>query len=152
QQEYSKLFASDGLGVFSDTEYSSHGDWTQNGSLYGNFDHTGFAVDGYYRSNRGFRPNNDVNQWSVDGRVKQEFTDKDSVFAQVGYFWSDSGDLAQYYYQTNADKTLRVTEEQNPNLLAGYHREWSPGNHTLFLFSRIADDLTLTSQNANPLA
>ena len=29
------FFASDGLGVFSSTEYSSHGDWLESGSQYG---------------------------------------------------------------------------------------------------------------------
>jgi hypothetical protein len=31
-----------------------------------------------------------------------------------------------------------------PNLLAGYHHEWSPGNHTLFFVSRFDDQFTLT--------
>src|SRR5262249_16741221 len=29
QQDYSRFFVSDGLGVFSSTEYQSHGDWLQ---------------------------------------------------------------------------------------------------------------------------
>src|SRR5439155_25554953 len=32
QQEYSKMFAADGLGVFSSTDYSSHGDWVEHGA------------------------------------------------------------------------------------------------------------------------
>ena len=69
--------------------------------------------------------------------------DKDSVFFQVSYFDAESGDLAQYYNQARASQTLRVTEKQRPNLLAGYHREWAPGSHTLFLATRFDDTLTL---------
>jgi hypothetical protein len=71
---------------------------------------------------------------------------------QVGYFNSDSGDVAQYYNQTNASQTLRVKENQEPNFFLGYHREWSPGNHTLALFSRIEDNLKLNDSNSGPLA
>jgi Flp pilus assembly protein TadD len=143
QQEYSKLFASDGLGVFSMTEYSSRGDWNQNGSQYGIFDNSSYSIDAHYRNQNGFRPNNDLRQLDLAARFKQQLTDKDSIFVQATYFDADEGDLAQYYNQTNASKTLRVTEEQKPSMLFGYHREWAPGSHTLFLWSRIDDTLTL---------
>ena len=152
QQEYSKLFASDGLGVFSDTEYSSHGDWLEKGSQYGVIDHSSYSFDAFYWNNRGFRPNNDLDQLELDLRFKQEFTEKDSVFVQVGYFKSDSGDLAQYYNQDSASKTLRVEEKQEPNLLVGYHRDWAPGSHTLALFTRIDDKLTLNDSDPALLA
>jgi tetratricopeptide (TPR) repeat protein len=151
QQEYSKLFASDGLGIFSSTLYTSHGDWVENGSQYGVFGNFSYAIDGYYRSQNGFRPNNDIKQTSVDGRFKQQLTDKDSIFFQVGYFSSDSGDMVQYYDQAQASKTFRAQETQEPSLLVGYHREWSPGNHTLFLFSRIQDTLKINDSNSSTL-
>jgi Tfp pilus assembly protein PilF len=37
QQEYSKLFERNRLGLISSTEYSSHGDWEQSGAQYGTF-------------------------------------------------------------------------------------------------------------------
>jgi len=49
-------------------------------------------------------------------------------------------------------QTHRAEEKQEPNLLVGYHREWSPGNHTLILLSRIDDKLNLNDSNAGPLA
>jgi outer membrane receptor protein involved in Fe transport len=152
QQEYSKLFASDGLGFFSRTEYSSRGNWQQNASQYGVFGNSSYSLDAFYLGENGYRPNNDLEQINLSARFKQQITDKDSVFLQIGYFNSDSGDVAQYYYQTNADHTFRAKERQEPNLLAGYHREWSPGNHTLFLFSWFDDTLITWSGQANPLA
>jgi tetratricopeptide (TPR) repeat protein len=152
QQEYSKLFASDGLGVFSRTEYSSHGDWLENGSQYGTFGGTAYALDGYYRSERGFRPNNDLDQLELALRFKQQLTDKDSIFLQAGYANVESGDVAQYYNQASASQTLRATETQQPNFLAGYHHEWAPGSHTLALFTHINDTLTLTDSDPALLA
>jgi tetratricopeptide (TPR) repeat protein len=143
QQEYSKLFASDGLGIFSDTEYSTHGSWYQKGSQYGVIGNSSYSFDAFYTSQNGFRTNNDLEQTEYDLRFKQGITQKDSIFLQVGYFNSTSGDVAQYYYQSNASHTLHVEEKQEPSLLAGYHREWAPGSHTLALFSRIDDKLTL---------
>ena len=56
------------------------------------------------------RTNNDLEQLDLSMRVKQELTEKDSVFVQVGYFDSESGDVAQYYNQSSASSTLRVKE------------------------------------------
>jgi hypothetical protein len=109
-------------------------------------------LDAFYWSANGFRPNNDLDQLELSLRFKQQITDKDSVFLQVGYFKSDSGDLAQYYNQESASRTLRVEEKQEPNLLVGYHHEWAPGSHTLMLFSRIDDTLTLSDSNPALLA
>ena len=136
QQEYSKLFAADGMGVFSSTEYSSRGDWTESASQYGVFGHSGYSLDAFYRNENGFRPNNDLEQLNLSVRFKQEITAQDSLFFQASYFDSQSGDLAQYYNQTNASRTLRVSETQDPNILLGYHHEWGPGSHTLLLANR----------------
>lgn len=145
QQEYARFFEGNHLGVYSGTEYLSSGDWIQTGSQYGILGNTGYALDTYYRNDSGQRPNNDLEQLIISGRVKQQLTAQDSVFFQVGFSDSDSGDLNQYYNQNSADKTLKVSEEQEPNLLFGYHREWTPGSHTLFLAGRFDDDLSLKS-------
>jgi len=152
QQEYSKMFSTDGFGVFSSTEYTSQGDWIQSGSQYGIFGNSSYSLDAFYRSEVGQRKNNDLEQLNLSARFKQQITDKDSIFLQIGYFNSESGDVAQYFYQTNASTTFRAKEKQEPSLLAGYHREWGPGSHTLFLFSRFDDNLKLSDANANPLA
>ena len=147
QQEYSRLFVTDGTDLFSNTEYFSNGSWQQSGSVYGLYGTTSYAVDGFYRFENAQRTNGSLQQVEIDARVKEQITEKDSVFLQVGYFKNETGDVGQYYYQTNASQTLKVTEEQNPNLLLGYHREWAPGSHTLFLFTRFDDTLTLNDSN-----
>ena len=73
QQEYTRLFDTKRFGVNSATEYSSHGDWTQTGSQFGNFGNFSYALDGAYRSERGYRPNNDLEQRDVTFRAKIGF-------------------------------------------------------------------------------
>ncbi|MCI0747125.1 MAG: TonB-dependent receptor [Verrucomicrobia subdivision 3 bacterium] len=143
EQEYSRFFDAPHFGLFSSTEYYSSGDWVQFGSHYGYIDSTDYAIDAFYRTENGQRPNNDLEQLNLSGRVKQQITQKDSVFFDISYFDMESGDVSQYYNQNSASHTLRVTEKQEPNLLVGYHREWAPGSHTLFLGGRFDDTLTL---------
>jgi tetratricopeptide (TPR) repeat protein len=154
QQEYSRMFDRDHFGVFSGTEYLSSGDWAQSFSQYGVIDRSSYSLDAFYRTENGQRPNNDLEQLTLAARVKQQITEKDSVFFQALYFDSESGDVAQYYnqYNTVADvpgpsSTLRVQEHQEPTLLLGYHREWAPGVHTLFLGGRFDDTLSLKDKN-----
>jgi len=143
QQEYSRFFDADHFGLFSSTEYSSRGNWLQNGSQYGISGKTGYSIDAFYRSENGQRPNNDLEQLELDARIKQQITPEDSVFFQITDFHVKSGDLAQYYNQSQASQTLMVKEKQEPSLLFGYHHEWSPGSHTLFLGGRFDDVLNL---------
>lgn len=150
QQEYSGFFDDDRLGLFSNTEYTSNGDWLQEFSHYGVFGSTSFALDGSYRSDNGQRPNNDLERADVALRLKHQVTERDGLLFQIGWYDSESGDVAQYYNQGGnlagvpaPSKALRVTETQEPNLLLGYHREWAPGHHTLFLGGRFDDRFTL---------
>jgi predicted Zn-dependent protease len=148
QQEYSRLFDSDHLGVYSETEYFSSGDWVQYGSQYGTVKDFSYAIDVFYSSLNGYRPNNDLEQLQLSGRFKQQITPSDSVFLQASYYKTESGDILQYYNQDSANPALRIEERQEPNLYLGYHHEWAPGVHTLLLGARLHDRLEAT----NPIA
>ncbi len=150
QQEYGKLFERDRLGFSSRTFYSSQGDWQQEGSQYGTFGNTAYAVDGIYRSFNGTRHNSDLEQTVLSAQFKQQLTLKDSIYFQVIRDESESGDLGQYYdhYGTGVGdphQGLRVESEQEPNIFLGYHREWSPGVHTLFLAARLDGQLAVAA-------
>ena len=151
QQEYARLFDTKRVGVSSQTDYSSHGDWSQVGSQFGNFGNFSYALDAAYRSERGYRVNNDLEQRDVTFRTKFDLTQQDGVFLQATMYEGTSGDVQQYFSQAMASPTLRVTERQEPNLLAGYHHEWAPGVHTLFLAGRLDDTLQIGEPSANPL-
>ncbi|MBI3849869.1 MAG: TonB-dependent receptor [Verrucomicrobia bacterium] len=148
QQEYSKLFEREGLGLSSSTEYFSHGDWRQGAAQYGTFGNSSFAVEEFYRSEHGYRPNSDFEETTYDVRLKQQLAPKDSVYIQASLAYSSGGNSAQYYDQAGAAQDpFRFDERQEPILVAGYHHEWSPGVHTLVLGSRLIDTYAVT----NPL-
>ena len=48
-------------------------------------------------------------------------------------------------------RSFRYREDQSPTLLAGFHHQWAPESHTLFLFGRFADDLTWQNPEAQVL-
>ena len=147
QQEYSKFFERDRLGLSSRTEYLSSGDWFEAFSVYGQSRQTSFAVDTTYRTEQGDRANSDLEQLNVDIKMKGQLSPKDSIFLQSTYYKAEAGDVSQLYNPQQAILGLRVKETQEPVLLAGYHHEWSPGHHTLFLAGRLEDTLSVT----NPL-
>lgn len=155
QQEYSKLFTHDGLGLSSSTEYQSSGDWFERASQFGTFGNTSYALDFEYRSQNGQRVNNDLEQKTFYAKLKHQFTPQDSIFFGVLAYETEFGDVAQYYNQDGTlagvrapSPTFRAEEDQSPNLFLGYHHEWSPGSHTLFLAGRLDDTLAYNDTNA----
>ncbi len=148
QQEYSRLFETDHLGLSSQTEYFSSGDWVETASQFGTIGNTAYALDVDYRSQNGFRINNDFENLFLSAKVKQQLTPQDSIYLQATYSDNSSGDILQYYNDNMASPTLRIKDLQQPNVFAGYHHEWQPGSHTLFLFARLDDDFSLV----NPIA
>ena len=151
QQEYTRLFSGDRLGLYTDTEYLSRGAWLEDASEFGNSGNKAFSLDQYYRSDRGERPNNDVQDGNYSLRLKQQITPQDSVFFEANASDYSSGDVLQYYDQAAASHTLRITETQEPNLFGGYHHEWAPGIHTLLLAGRLQDTFTQADPNASVL-
>ncbi len=148
QQEYSRFFEGNRLGLSSSTEYFTSGAWVQRGSQFGALGNSGYALDVDYRTDPGQRPNNDLEQLTLSGKFKQQLTSADSVYVQVLGFGGDSGDLAQYYDQTSASGVQRVKETQAANVFVGYHHEWGPGSHTLLLAGRLDDQFRFRGRTA----
>jgi len=151
QQEYSKLFERDRVGLVSSTEYSSNGDWIQGAAVHGVSGNSGFALEEFYRSRNGQRRNNDLEQLSLSLQFKQQLTPADGLYFQAVYYNAEGGDLAQRYNPADAIVDVRVKETQEPLLLAGYHHEWGPGSHTLLLAGRLADNLHVGTTNQGTL-
>ena len=139
QQEYSPLFERDRFGVVSSTEYLSRGAWTQSGAQFGTFGNFSYDFEASYHSDPGQRANDDIYQRQFFLTAKQQLAPQDSVYVNVQQYEAESGDLAQYYNQNSASPTFRANENQTPNVSLGYHHEWSPGVHTLFLAARLND-------------
>ena len=141
EEPYSRLFEGNHLGVISSTEYFSSGEWIQRGSQYGILGNSSWAIDAFYRTDPGQRPNNDLEQLGFAATFKQQLTAKDSLYLRAEWFKAEAGDVAQYFYQSDANKTQRVHERQDPNAYIGWHHEWAPGIHTLALGGYLEDNL-----------
>ena len=141
QQEYSRLFGRDRLGLAGSTEYLSRGAWQQDIVQYGQSGRTAYALEGYYLTDPGERVNQDVRVRSLSLQFKQQLAPSDGLYFQAIVGDARSGDLNQYADPAQANPAIRVREEQKPLLLAGYHHEWAPGSHTLVLLSGLSGQL-----------
>jgi len=163
QRDYSRLFEENRFGVSSDTEYLSHGDWLERASQFGTYGPVSYAFDSDYRSERGWRPNNDFESLTLSAKAKAQLTPHDSIYVEGVYYDTTFGDTAQYYYQYGATNpavpllarpstSFRASDREwrefdEPNLFMGYHHEWMPGVHTLVLGARQSDAFNFTDTN-----
>jgi hypothetical protein len=144
QQEYSQLFDNDRVGLNGTTEYFGSGEVRQTASQFANLGQTSYALDLDYQHKDGIRPNNDLNSIEWDSRLQQQITPDDSLLLLVEYEDYDAGDNFQYYNPTNVRPNYRFSETQQPDVLVGWHHEWSPGVHTLVLAGRLEDQQQLS--------
>jgi Tfp pilus assembly protein PilF len=140
QQEYSQFFERDRVRFGSLTEYQSAGSWLQESAVFGKFGSTGFSIESAYRSENGQSREADFEHTTWSAAVKQRLTAKDSLYLQAVVSDFEGGDLTPYYDPESGISGFRVHEEQEPLVLAGYHREWTLNSHTLFLASILSDD------------
>lgn len=148
QQEYTRLFERDRVGLSSSTEYRSDGQWHQLASQFGTVGSTSWALDLDYQHNDGIRPNNGLDRIEWYTTLKHQITAQDSVLLLTKYQDYHSGDNFQYYDPTNARRHFRFDEFQSPIAIGGYHREWGPGVHTLLLAGRLENDQRFSDRQA----
>ena len=149
QQEYSRLFQQNGVGLFSLTQYSSQGDFIESASQYGSFGNTDYAVDVFYDRLDGVRANDDFRGLTVWGKIKQQLTPQDTVLIEANYYDADGGDNRQLYQPGQALTQWRYDEQQKPTLILGYHHDWNPENQTLFLAGWVHGDYHATDPNTD---
>jgi tetratricopeptide (TPR) repeat protein len=171
QHEYSKLFESDGLRFASLADYFSNGEIRASASLFGTTGNLGYALDAEYFYNDGLRPNNRLARVGLFGSFKLQLGPQDTLLFRVRTGDLRSGDVFQRYDPQDASSTavereidgvtraVRIPnragltfsahEEQDPGLaVLGWHREWAPGHHTLLLLSRMANEYTVSVEDA----
>jgi outer membrane receptor protein involved in Fe transport len=157
QRQYARLFEQNHFGASSDTEYLSNGSWLQKSSLFGNYNDYAYAVDDEYRSQNGWRSNNDLEDNTASVKAKIQLTPQDILFLEGIYYYSTFGDVGQYYNQYGTvpgvqpvpSTTFSGKEWQQPNIFLGYNHEWAPGVHTLVLGGYLNDTLNYTDPQAN---
>jgi tetratricopeptide (TPR) repeat protein len=151
QQEYSRLFERDRIGLSSFTEYRSDGQIREVASQFGTIGNAEWSLDLDYQHNNGVRPNNELNRVEWYTTLKQQLTLQDSVMLLTKYQDYHSGDNFQYYDPTNARPNFRFDEYQSPIILGGYHHEWRPGVHTLLLAGRLENEQHFSDRAAPQL-
>src|SRR4029453_9129837 len=115
EQEYSKLFESDGFGLNSVTEYLSTGEIREIASVYGTFGNFSFSLDTDYFYDNGRRENNDTSRcWETYDKLKYQLTPTDVLFFQAEMQILRSGDTRQLYDDRALVPSLRINEEQEP--------------------------------------
>jgi Tfp pilus assembly protein PilF len=151
QQDYSKLFESDGLGFAASSDARTDGMYHETASQFGTFGHTSYGLDLNDYHNTGFRINDGLDNLNLDATIKQQVTPQDTAMLLVQFENYHSGDNFQYYYQTNARPDYKFNEKQQPELVGTWHHEWGPGMHTLLLVGRLVDNQTFDDQAAPQL-
>jgi len=154
QQEYSRLFATDRLGLSSTTEYRSDGQVRELASQFGTVGNFGYALDVDYQHNDGVRPNNELDRLEWYTTAKYQLTAQDSLFLLTKYQDYKSGDNFQYY-DPGAPGTIQTNfsfeDHESPFVAAAYHREWSPGVHTLVMGVRLDSEVRFQNSGVNSL-
>src|SRR5438034_1337823 len=97
QQEYSKLFEANRLGLVTDTTLRSDRQIRELTSQFGTFGNTSYSLDVDYQHNEGIRTNNGLSRLEWYSTIKQQLTPQDTIFVLTKYQDYHSGDNFQYY-------------------------------------------------------
>jgi tetratricopeptide (TPR) repeat protein len=155
QQEYSRLFEADGLGLANSTRVRTDGMFVELASQFGTFGGTSYSLDLDYRHNDGVRPNNELDSIQWYTTVKQQITPQDTALLLVKYEDYHSGDNFQYYDPLNLTNgfrpDFRFDEYQHPIVVGGWHHEWSPGIDTLLLGGRLENEQFFSDKSTDQL-
>jgi len=147
QEEYTRLFERDRLGLDSTSEYRSDGQFRELASQYGTVGRFSYSLDLDYSHNDGVRTNNDLSRIEWYSQLKYQLTPYDTVLVLTKYQDYHSGDNFQYYYPTNLHPHFRFDEYQTPLVVAGLHHEWAPGVHTLLLGGRLENEQDVSDKD-----
>src|SRR5207247_8921897 len=79
QQEYSRLFEHDRIGLSTDSSYRSDGQYRELASQFGVIANSAWSLDLDYQHNNGVRPNNDLDRIESYTTIKQQITPQDSL-------------------------------------------------------------------------
>jgi outer membrane receptor protein involved in Fe transport/Flp pilus assembly protein TadD len=152
QQEYTDLFPSGRFGFSSRTRYLGDGEFLATGTAQGRFERTSVAFDYDIFTADGYRPNQDIERRTGYLQMKHGLTERDSIYLNLKFQDSDSGDLRQLYDPTAFDPDYRIEQEQSPVVIAGFHHEWSREHHTLALGGLLTDELRISDDGSRSAA
>jgi len=164
QQEYSRMFERERLGLVTTSELRSDGQYREKASQFGAVGPVSWTFDLDAQHNDGVRPNNDLSRVEWYSQVKFQVSERDALFLITKYQDYHSGDNFQYFdpgaktFVTNLftsdvttnpayRKDFKFDEYQKPIVLGAYHHEWAPGIHTLALGGRLINDQRISDRS-----
>ena len=148
-QEYSRLFARDGLRLTTLSEVRSDGQFRELATQSGVFDRSAYALDLDYQNNRGVRPNNDLDRMELYTQFKQQLTAADTAMLLLKFQEYESGDNFQYVNPAGSLRDFRYDEDQTPIAYGVLRHDWGPGVKTLAAFGRLAMEQRFTTSEAS---
>jgi tetratricopeptide (TPR) repeat protein len=151
EQEYSKLFESDGFGASLQNEWHIDSQMQTTLSLFGNHRNTSVGLDILNWEYDGHRENSDEERMEVYAQLKHQFSPNDTVYFLGKWQNEESGNLFKSY-DNKGSSGFHFEEKQEPGLLlGGLNHQWRPGVNTLFLVGRLGAKQTLTDPHADQL-
>ena len=135
QQEYSKLFETDGLGANFQGQWRTDDEVFATASVFGSQGPVEFGLDVNYRNASGLRTNNQSELLEINLQGKWQ-PNPDNIF----YFLGRNGKsrrpaiICRLLTISTTSPFLDFEENQRPGLLlAGWNHRWKPGVHTLVI-------------------
>jgi hypothetical protein len=135
-----EFFSGRSLEFYSEVTARSPGGVTAAFSQQGHIDRTAWALDYSFADLDRGATNTDVRQHVGSLALKQQIGISDSAYLFVQGTTAEGGDTRPYYLPDAADPTFRYEEDQWPNVLLGWHHQWSPEHQTLALGGLLNDD------------
>ena len=155
QQEYSRLFTRLRPELSLSAAYRSNGQREYLLSSSIPMKKTALYLDAEHTEFDEFFFNDDLQRTVVYGSLKHQINDRDSLYALLIYKDSENGDVFLRYdadtpiaeSPQGRDPDFRFRERQEPLAFLAFHRQWSPGNHTVLMAARLDNRQNLQDQN-----
>lgn len=149
QQEYTRLFERNSLGLSTLSELRSDGQWREVATQFGQHNRLAYAVDidAQHMSGPGINQTLDRTDWYTT--LKYQLSQSDSLLLLTKVQDYHSGDNRQQLSgETESRPNLKISNTQTPLAALGWHREWSPESHTLALAGRLENDSKTTDSQS----
>ena len=117
--EFSPVFASNGLSVLADAFGGTQGTYGDNFVLSGIHDRFSFSVGQFYYRTEGIRDNNQLQRNIENALVQVALSDRASLFAEYRQSKLTSGDVGFFFDPSNFSTLSTVTEESSQYRLGG---------------------------------
>jgi Flp pilus assembly protein TadD len=142
--EFSPLFASDGLGLLSDGFAGNFG--TIGGTLLANglYHNLSGSIGQFYSRTDGIHDNGDLRRRITDVIFQPALSDQASLFAEYRYSDFNAGDFQNRFNLANFDPAERQTDNDREYRVGG-HFNMAPGATVVGVWSRGNGDIQMNS-------